>query len=172
MHKFIDFFKDLNELAGTKGGLDLLYETTDAVSLKEMAEFSSRFKDSSLIMFQLGGKGVIQASKVVKNDDVVKVATTYGERGVALLNKIGESKFMETILEKGVTKVDWKHRASLFLPNFLNKLLPTWALYVLAFSGIAIWLPMKRWTLAALRKLAGKIPFLRNRLETGDADAA
>ena len=150
----------------------MLYETTDAVSLKEMAEFSSRFKDSSLIMFQLGGKGVIQASKVVTNDDVVKVATTYGERGVALLNKIGESKFMETILEKGVTKVDWKHRASLFLPNLLNKLLPTWALYVLAFSGIAIWLPMKRWTLAALRKLAGKIPFLRNRLETGDADAA
>ena len=173
IHNLNILFQELNELAATKGGLDLLYETTDAVSLKEMAEFSSRFKDGSLIMFQLGGKKIIQASKITQNDYAVKVASTYGKTGVELLNKKGAIEFMHFLpKDREVAKISWKQRASLVLPSLFNKLLPTWALYVLAFSGIAIWLPMKRWTIAALRKLAGKIPFLRNRLETEDADVA
>lgn len=171
--KLTDLFDDVYKLAKTKGGLEILSKTTDAASLKKMANFADKFGDNSLMMIKLGGEKVLRAGEKIQDAHVIKQATAYGENGVALLNRVGANKFMKIMKimpKKGLAKIGWKHR--LALPNLLNKLLPTWALYVLAFSGIAIWLPMKRWTLAALRKLAGKIPFLRNRLETGDADAA
>ena len=171
--KLTDLFDDVYKLAKTKGGLEILSKTTDAASLKKMANFADKFGDNSLMMIKLGGEKVLRAGEKIQDAHVIKQATAYGENGVALLNRVGANKFMKIMKimpKKGLAKIGWKHR--LALPNLLHKLLPTWALYVLAFSGIAIWLPMKRWTLAALRKLAGKIPFLRNRLETGDADAA
>ena len=170
--KLTDLFDDVYKLAKTKGGLEILSKTTDAASLKKMANFAGKFKDNSLMMIKLGGEKVLQAGEKIQDTHVIKLATAYGEKGVVLLNKVGASKFMKIMPKKGLAKVGWKHRASLALPNLFSKLFPTWALYVLAFSGIAIWLPIKRWTIAALRKLAGKIPFLRNRLETEDADAA
>lgn len=171
--KLTDLFDDVYKLAKTKGGLEILSKTTDAASLKRMANFADRFKDRSLMMIKLGGEKVFQAGKITQNDYAIKVATTYGEKGIALLNKVGASKFMQSLPKyKGLAKVGWKHRASLALPNLFSKLFPTWVLYVLAIFGVAVWLPLKRWTIASLRKLAGKIPFLRNRLETEDVDAA
>ena len=151
----IALFDDIGVLAKTRGGLELLSKTTDAATLKKMARFADHFKEQSLVMYRLGGEKIIEVAEKIKNTQAVKIASTFGKKGVAALDKLGADKFMQSVGKYGKggargIKIFYKH-----MPDIVLKILaalPVWLLALVALSGIAVWLPVKRLSKALLSR--------------------
>lgn len=146
-------FDDVAGLAKVKGGLELLSKTEDALSLKKMANFASDFKHQSLAVFRLGGDKIIDVSEKIKDTKAIKTAVTFGEKGVATLDKMGAKKFLQTVSNVKIvrgSKIVYKNGMG-WVYNALS-LIPKFILYLLIVSGISVWLPIRSWYSALQQK--------------------
>lgn len=144
--KLEDLFGDITTLARTRGGLELLSKTDDADDLRKMAKFSRAFEEKSIIMHQLAGKSAVEAAQNLKHADdlrALRVATTYGDEGVATMKRMGSNNFLHALAKKSHRlKFLYKH-APVWLLKWLA-LLPLWLLAAIAAIGVGVWLPWFR----------------------------
>lgn len=144
--KLEDLFGDITTLARTRGGLELLKHTDDADDLRKMAKFSRAFEEKSIIMHQLAGKSAVEAAQNLNHADelrALRVATTYGDEGVATMKRMGGDNFLNALAKKSHRlKFLYKH-APVWLLKWLA-LLPLWLLVAMVVVGVSVWLPWFR----------------------------
>lgn len=133
-------FNDVRKLAGTRGGFHLLSVTTDAASLRRMVTFADVFGENAATLYRIGGTAVVDAAQRVGElgKDSIKLAATYGQGGLRLLNRMGATTF--TKLAARTSKVIYKGTAAQLFMKIL-RFMPEWVLYALAIFGVAIWIP-------------------------------
>ncbi len=133
-------FNDVRKLAGTRGGFHLLSVTTDAASLRRMVTFADVFGENAATLYRIGGTAVVDAAQRVGElgKDTIKLAATYGQEGLRLLNRMGATTFAK--LASRTSKVIYKGTLAQLAMKML-RFMPEWALYALVILGIAIWIP-------------------------------
>ena len=135
-----DLFVDLYSLARHKGGIVLLGTTTDALSLKRLARATDTFGDQTVTLYRLGEDAFLataqQAAKL--GADTIKLAATYGQEGLRLLDRIGTLKFVKYTARGG--KLLYKGDVLRLLAHLLAEL-PPWVLYLLVAAGALVWMP-------------------------------
>lgn len=138
-----DLFSDVYRLARTRGGLNLLSKTCDAASLRRMAAAAETFGDSTTTLYRIGGQAFLETSGRASQlgTDSIKLASTYGIKGLRVLDKTGPTRFIK--YSARASKI--AHKGDLFdlVASFLA-MLPQRILYLLCSLGIVVWMPW-RW---------------------------
>ncbi len=147
---------DVSTLAKTRGGFKLMGQAKNAGELRRMAKFADAFGAKSAAMYRVGGKAAV---KVAQRADTlgkgtIKYATTFGQGGLKLLDKVGAFKFTK-IASRG-SKMAYKGDVFQLLIKLLLKL-PVWLLYLFVILGAIVWLPWR--ILSALyKRLFNQLP--------------
>nr|WP_207148689.1 hypothetical protein [Lamprobacter modestohalophilus] len=144
-----DLFSDVYRLARTPGGLNLLSKTTDAASLRRMAKAAEAFGDSTATLYRIGGKTFVTAASRAGQlgTDSIKLASTYGAKGLRTLDKIGPTRFIK--YSARASKIAYKGDFFDLMARFLA-MVPKWILYLLCSLGVIVWVPwrwFKKWSL-------------------------
>jgi len=147
-----DLFGDIYSLAKVKGGLNLLDKTSDAASLKRLARVADTFGDQTLALHRIGGDLFLSTAQKAGElgADTIKVAATYGQNGLRVLDRIGAVKFVKYTARGG--KMLYKGDIIHLLARLLA-LIPNFVLYLMVVAGALVWLPWR--TLADLRTQSG-----------------
>ena len=135
-----DLFGDIYTLAKVKGGINLLEKTTDAASLKRVARVADTFGDQTVTLYRLGGDTFLDVAQKAKDlgTDTIKLAATYGQEGLRVLDKVGAINFVK-YTARG-SKMAYKGDVFQILARLLA-LLPQWLLAMLVAVGAWVWLP-------------------------------
>jgi hypothetical protein len=138
-----DLFNDVYRVAKTRGGLNLLSNTTDAPSLRRMATLADTFGDQSATLYRIGGSSFVGTAQRAGDlgVDSIKVAATYGKGGLQVLDKVGALKFAK--LTARASKMAYKGDVIHLLARLFLKV-PDWVLYLLIALGAFVWVPW-RW---------------------------
>ena len=81
-------------------------------------------------------KSAQQAKKIGKN--TIKLATTYGNKGLYLLNKYGHLKFIKNVTR--ISKMGYKSDILKLMKTLLSLLL-FWVLYIIVLISIIVFIP-------------------------------
>jgi hypothetical protein len=148
-----DLFNDVHRVAKTRGGLTLLSKTTDAASLRRMAQLADTFGDQSATLYRIGGNSFVRTAQRAGDlgVDSIKVAATYGKDGLQVLDKVGALKFAK-FSARG-SKMAYKGDAIHLLARLFLKV-PDWVLYLLVALAAFVWVPW-RW-LGRLRRMTAR----------------
>lgn len=138
-----DLFGDVYTLARTRGGMTLLSQTRDAASLKRMATFAETFGQHSATLYRIGGETVLKTAHRAGElgQDTIKLAATYGQQGLRLLDRVGAITFVK--YSARASKIAYKGDLIHLIARWLTRI-PTWVLAALAGLGIAVWMPWRR----------------------------
>lgn len=138
-----DLLGDINTLARTRGGFKLMSQAKDVADLRHIARFADTFGSQAATIYRIGGKVAVdvaqRAGKLGK--ETIKLAATFGQGGLRLLNKVGALKFTK-IMSRSM-KMAYKGDLLKLLAKLLLKL-STWVLYLFVILGAVIWIPW-RW---------------------------
>jgi hypothetical protein len=148
-----DLFHDVYRVAKTRGGLTLLSKTTDAASLRRMAQLADTFGDQSATLYRIGGNSFVRTAQRAGDlgVDSIKAAATYGKGGLQVLDKVGALKFAK-FTARG-SKMAYKGDAIQLLAHLFLKV-PDWLLYLLVALAAFVWVPW-RW-LGRLRRMTAR----------------
>jgi hypothetical protein len=148
-----DLFHDVYRVAKTRGGLTLLSKTTDAASLRRMAQLADTFGDQSATLYRIGGNSFVRTARRAGDlgVDSIKAAATYGKGGLQVLDKVGALKFAK-FTARG-SKMAYKGDAIQLLAHLFLKV-PDWLLYLLVALAAFVWVPW-RW-LGRLRRMTAR----------------
>ena len=137
-----DTFSDVSKLAKTRGGFHLLSESTDAASLRRMATFAEQFGEDTATLYRLGGKAAVEAAQRTGElgKDAIKLAATYGQEGLRMLDRWGATKFLKVTSRRA--KIAYKGVWFRLLARLMSHV-PRWMLFVLLALGVGIWVPWK-----------------------------
>ena len=128
----------LYEKVGLNQTLNLLKNTKNFKELKGIMKFTSRFgKKSHILLQSTKGKAVQYAKSMphIKNKNIL-YASTYGEKGLKGLKKMGENTFMKRVgFIANLTKTTYKGNLNSFF-NYLLKNIPNSLLYIISFFGL------------------------------------
>ena len=123
---------------GLNQTLHMLKISKNSNELKALANFGSRFGKKSQVLLQTTNNKALQYSTAMPkiNNKNFIFASTYGERGLKGLKKMGESKFMKRVgFNSNLVKTTYKGNLnSLF--NALLKNIPNVALFGMVFLGL------------------------------------
>ena len=135
-----DLFGDVYSLAKIKGGIILLEKTTDAASLKRVVRVADTFGDQTVTLYRLGGDTFLDVAQKARDlgTDTIKLAATYGQEGLRVLDKVGAINFVK-YTARG-SKMAYKGDVFQILARLLA-LLPQWLLAMLVALGAWVWLP-------------------------------
>lgn len=128
---------DVTTLANTRGGFRLLSRTKNSAELSRMAAFARAFGSQSATLYHLGGDAVVAMTP----KESIKLAATFGQGGLRLLDHFGALKF--TKLAARGAKIAYKGDAIALLAKWLLTL-PVWGLYAVMGLAAAVWFP-RRW---------------------------
>jgi hypothetical protein len=127
----------LYEKIGLKQTLELLKRTKNLNALKGSVKLSKRFgKNSSHLVKVTGAKSIkeINALSNVKPKTIL-YASTYGDRGLVALKRMGEAKFLKRVkILSRVSKTTYKGNFDTIFAKLL-KLIPTYVLFGITFLG-------------------------------------
>ena len=141
-------FGDVNTLAKTRGGFNLLSKAKDAASLKRMAFFAETFGSNSTTLYRIGGDLIVniaqQAGKLGK--DTIQLAATFGKGGLRALDKFGAITFAK--YSARASKIAYKGDIFYLLAKLLL-MVPTWVLYLIIAANF-IMVPLRRLGAAAI----------------------
>lgn len=140
---------DINILAKTRGGLNMLSNTQNATELRRMARFSDTFGSQSATLYRVGGKAAVDISQrtATLGKETILLAATFGKTGLRVLDRVGALTF--TKLASRSTKMVYKGDLLALIAKLLLAL-PVWLLYgVIAFAA---WLWAPRWLMSALKR--------------------
>jgi len=148
-----DLFSDVYSLARTRGGLNLLTKTSDAASLRRMAAAAETFGDSTATLYRIGGQAFLKTAGRAGQfgTDSIKLASTYGAKGLRALDKVGPTRFIK--YSARASKIAYKGDLFDLVARFLA-MLPMWILYLLCSLGIVVWIPwrwLRRFSLSFVR---------------------
>lgn len=137
-----ELFGDVFSLAKIKGGVTLLDKTTDAASLRKMARAADLYGDQTPTLYRMGGDTFLtMAQKTAElGADTIKLAATFGQNGLKLLDNIGALKFVK-YTARG-SKMIYKGDIINLLARLLS-LIPEFILYLLMAAATVVWLPWK-----------------------------
>jgi len=128
----------LYEKVGLQQTLNILKKTKNFKELKNMVSFSSRFGKKSQILLQTTHNKALTYAKAMPNVQSKNIlyASTYGEKGLKGLQKLGEKRFMKRMrFQANLLKTTYKGNFnSLF--NYLLKNIPNSVLYAITFFGL------------------------------------
>lgn len=128
----------LYEKVGIKQTLSLLKRSTNLNDLKGLVKFSNRFEKRSAVLLQTTkGEARLYANAMpnIKPQPFL-YASTYGERGLQGLKRLGSSKFMmRTKQLANLSKTGYKGNFDNLI-NYLLKTIPTHLLYGIVFLGL------------------------------------
>jgi hypothetical protein len=134
----LDPIYKLHEKVGLTQTLNLLKKTRNIKELKGLVNFSSRFGKKSQILLQLTNNKAYAYAKAMPNVKPKNFlyASTYGERGLRGMKKVGEKKFIRRVgFGSNLAKTTYKGNLnSLF--EYLLKHLPNSILYMMSFLGV------------------------------------
>ncbi len=123
---------------GLKQTLNLLKETKNLNELKGVVKLSKRFgKNSGELIKVTGSKSIkyINSMPKVKPNSVL-YASTYGDKGVVALKRLGEAKFLNRVkFLSRVSKTTYKGNFDSIFNRLLNSL-PTSLLFGITFFGL------------------------------------
>jgi hypothetical protein len=160
-------FIDVNKLARTRGGFHLLSESTDAVSLRRMARFAEQFGEDTATLYRLGGEVAVKAAQHTGElgKDAIKLAATYGQDGLRMLDRYGALTFAKVASRGGKAL----YKGNIFrLAVQLLLGMPRSVLVGLLALGAGVWMPWKRLVAGMWPRHARSV---RSRAETGEANA-
>jgi hypothetical protein len=121
----------LYDKVGIKQTLNLIKKTKNLDELQSVVKISKRFGKSSGELIKVTGKRSIKYINSMPNvkKETILLASTYGEKGIVALKKLGQSKFLRRVkFTSRFTKIVYKH-----LPDML----PTWLLILITISGFS-----------------------------------
>ncbi|MTW22629.1 hypothetical protein [Allochromatium palmeri] len=133
-----DLLGDVQRLLDRSGhsGLYLLGQTTDAGSLKRMANFSARFGADSGMVWRLGGESVVKLSRDPSiSTDILKRASWYGPKGLEVLERSGAVRFVT------VTKFASRGAKTLYQSEWiklLTRIPDRWLWLAIGLSGMVL----------------------------------
>ncbi len=135
---FADVYELIN-LAGLRGGIEILSKTSNLKSFKSSISFAKVFKKNSSTLFKIVGNDVVSIYKNMQNSVSKRVflfASTYGKAGVKRLNNLGQTKFLKSLAK---TK-KLSRSTKIFNKNFDHYLqnIPNSVFYVIILVCIAI----------------------------------
>jgi len=138
VNQLLEPIHKLYNKVGVNQTLHLLKISKNAKELKALANFSSRFGKKSQILLQTTNNKALKYAHAlpnVSNKNFI-FASTYGERGLKGLTKLGENKFMKRVgFNSHLAKTTYKGNFnSLF--NALLKNIPNTALFGMVFLGL------------------------------------
>lgn len=139
---------DINILAKTRGGLNMLANTQNAAELRRTARFADTFGSQSASLYRVGGKVAVDISQrsATLGKETILLAATFGKTGLRVLDRMGALTF--TKLASRSTKMAYKGDLLALIAKLLLAL-PVWLLYgVIAFAA---WLWTPRWLMSALK---------------------
>ncbi len=141
MDSVTELFGDVFSLAKIKGGVTLLDKTTDAASLRKMARAADLYGDQTTTLYRLGGGTFLTLAQKTGElgADTIKLAATYGQNGLKLLDKIGAIKFVK-YTARG-SKMIYKGDIINLMARLLS-LIPEFILYLLMAAATVVWLPL------------------------------
>jgi hypothetical protein len=133
---------DVNTLAKTRGGFNLMSKAKDAASLKRMATFAEFFDSNSATLYRIGGDLAVnvaqRSGKLGKN--TIQLAATFGQGGLRVLERVGAVKFVK--ISSRASKMI--HKGDIFyLLAWVLLMLPTWVLHTIVALGTAILIPWR-----------------------------
>ena len=110
------------------------------------------FGDQTLALHRIGGDLFLSTAQKAGElgADTIKVAATYGQNGLRVLDRIGAVKFVKYTARGG--KMLYKGDIIHLLARLLA-LIPNFVLYLMVVAGALVWLPWR--TLADLRTRSG-----------------
>lgn len=118
--------------------LNILKSTKNLKELESFVSFSSRFGKKSALLLQTTKNKALNYAKAMPNVQSKNIvyASTYGDKGLKGLHKLGEKKFMKRMgFQANLLKTTYKGNFnSLF--NYLLKNIPTSVLYAIVFLGL------------------------------------
>ncbi|UJS24396.1 hypothetical protein [Thiothrix winogradskyi] len=142
LEELTGFIGDVNSLANTRGGFKLIGNAENAADLRRMAKFADAFGSHSATIYHIGGSvavDVAQRSDKLGNE-TIKLATTFGQGGLKLLDDVGALKFTK-FASRG-TKIAYKGDFFDLLVKLLL-MVPTWLLYFFVIFGAVVWIPRR-----------------------------
>lgn len=133
---------DVNTLAKTRGGFELMGQAKNAADLRRMAEFANIFGSQSITIYRIGGHVAVDVAQRSEKlgKETIKLATTFGRGGLELLDDIGVLKF--TKFTSRSTKMAYKGDFFNLLARFLL-MVPKWLLYLFIIFGAVAWIPRR-----------------------------
>ncbi|KIM09807.1 MAG: hypothetical protein KU29_00665 [Sulfurovum sp. FS06-10] len=123
---------------GLNQTLNLLKQTKNAKELQGLVKFSTRFGKQSPMLLQTTQQTALTYAKAMPNVSSKNFiyASTYGERGLKGLSKMGESKFMQRVgFRANLIKTAYKGNFNSLITALL-KYLPSSVLFGMAFLGL------------------------------------
>lgn len=141
---------DINILAKTRGGLNMLENTQSATDLRRAARFADTFGSQSATLYRIGGTAAIDISQraVILGKETILLAATFGKTGLNVLDRVGALKF--TKFASRSTKMVYKGDLLALIAKLLLSL-PVWLLYGIIFFSAWLWTP--GWLLSRLGRL-------------------
>nr|WP_300311063.1 hypothetical protein [Halomonas sp.] len=131
---------NINSLAKTRGGLNLLKNTNNANDLLRAARFTETFGRHSATLYRIGGNTAIDIAQRAGTlgKETILLAATFGQTGLKILDKTGAIKFIK--LTSRAIKMAYKGDLAALIAKALL-MLPVWLLYVIIALAIWIWMP-------------------------------
>ena len=128
----------LYEKTGLTQTLNLLKNTKNLKELKSFMSLASRFGKKSNVLLQITkGKAFNYAKSMpnVKSKNIL-YASTYGEKGLKGLKRLGESKFIKKVgFGSNLTKTTYKGNLNSFF-NYILKNIPSSLLYTISLLSL------------------------------------
>ena len=134
-------FKPINQLynkVGLTQMLNLLKKSKNLKELKSLARFTKRFGKKSNIFLNLTRNKALKYAHALPNvqPKTLFYASTYGERGLKGVSKMGEKKFIKRMkFRSNLAKIAYKGNLNPLF-NWLLKHLPNSLLYAITFVGL------------------------------------
>ena len=138
MEKILEPIYSLYKKVGLKDTLNLLKGSKNIQELRGIVKFSKRFgKNSSGIIKSVGTKSIKYIDKMPNvKPKTVLYASTYGDKGVVALKRLGEAKFIKRVkVLSRVSKTTYKGNFDTLFTKLL-KIIPTSILYSTIFGGL------------------------------------
>lgn len=124
--------------AGLKGGMELISISKKSDDLLDLLRFGKQFGKKTNVLMQIGGDTAIKSFRKMKNVDTKSflLASTYGKKGIQLLEKAGPTKFLSKIkYGSRLTKAIWPKRLFFNTLKYTLGMLPTWFLFMIVILG-------------------------------------
>jgi hypothetical protein len=128
----------LYEKTGLTQTLNLLKNTKNFKELKNFISLASRFGKKSNILLQITKGKALHYAKLMPNvkSKNILYASTYGEKGLKGIKKLGENKFIKRVgFGSNLSKTTYKGNLNSFF-NYLLKNVPTSLLYAISLLGL------------------------------------
>lgn len=138
IQKLFDPIYKLYEKVGLTQTLHLLQKSTNFNSLKNILSFTEKFgKKSKILLQNTNQKALSYTQKMSKVEPKsILYASTYGEKGLKALSKLGEKKFFSRVgFKTNLLKTTYKGNLN-DLFNYLLKNIPNTLLYGIVFLSL------------------------------------